>query len=145
MIRDISIYNTSHSCILAHKLMIISLELARKAALLWKPFRGLTCGIDILLGSSKWGLQIAIKVSPSIGWVWMYFSSLVMYAFESCYAMCMLPRWFSGKESAYQCRRCRFDPKVGKIPSERKWQPTSVSLPGKSLGQRNLVGPSPWG
>ena len=27
----------------------------------------------------------------------------------------------------------------------RKWQSTPVLLPGKSLGQRNLVGYSPWG
>ena len=27
----------------------------------------------------------------------------------------------------------------------RKWQPTPVLLPGKSHGQRNLVGCSPWG
>ena len=27
-----------------------------------------------------------------------------------------LPRWFSGEESAYQCRRHRFDAWVGKIP-----------------------------
>ena len=27
----------------------------------------------------------------------------------------------------------------------RKWQPTSVFLPGKSHGQRKLVGYSPWG
>ena len=26
----------------------------------------------------------------------------------------------------------------------RKWQPTAVFLPGKSPGQRNLVGYSPW-
>ena len=26
-----------------------------------------------------------------------------------------------------------------------KWQPTPVLLPGKSHGQRNLVGYSPWG
>ena len=26
-----------------------------------------------------------------------------------------------------------------------KWQPTSVLLPGKSHGQRSLVGYSPWG
>ena len=30
-----------------------------------------------------------------------------------------LPRWLSGKESACQCRRCRFDPWVGKNPSRR--------------------------
>ena len=27
----------------------------------------------------------------------------------------------------------------------RKWQPTPVHLPGKSHGQRSLVGYSPWG
>ena len=38
-----------------------------------------------------------------------------------------------------------FDPWVGKIPWRRKWQPTPVFLPGKSHGQRSLVGYSPWG
>ena len=38
-----------------------------------------------------------------------------------------------------------FDPRVEKIPWKRKWQPTSVSLPGKSHVQRSLVGCSPWG
>ena len=38
-----------------------------------------------------------------------------------------------------------FDPWVGKIPWRRKWQPTLVFLPGKSYGQRSLVGYSPWG
>ena len=33
----------------------------------------------------------------------------------------------------------------GKIPWRRKWQPTPVFLPGKSHGQRNLAGYSPWG
>ena len=33
---------------------------------------------------------------------------------------------------------------VGKIPWRRKWQPTIVFLPGKSHGQRKLVGHSPW-
>ena len=51
-----------------------------------------------------------------------------------------LPWWLSGKESSYQCRRCGFDPWVGKIPWRRKWQPTPVFLPGKSLGQRSLRG-----
>ena len=34
---------------------------------------------------------------------------------------------------------------VGKILWRRKWQPTPVFLPGKSHGQRSLVGCSPWG
>ena len=36
-------------------------------------------------------------------------------------------------------------PGFGKIPWRRKWQPTPVLLPGKSHGQRSLVGYSPWG
>ena len=34
-----------------------------------------------------------------------------------------LPRWLSGKESAFECRRhkrCRLDPWVGKIPPEEE-------------------------
>ena len=31
------------------------------------------------------------------------------------------------------------------VPWRRKWQSTPVLLPGKSHGQRSLVGYSPWG
>ena len=51
-----------------------------------------------------------------------------------------LPWWLSGEEPACQCRRCEFIPWVRKIPWRRKWQPTPVFLPGKSPGQRSLVG-----
>ena len=44
-----------------------------------------------------------------------------------------------------QWRRPRFESWVGKIPWRRKWQSTPVLLPGKSHGQRSLVGYSPWG
>ena len=47
--------------------------------------------------------------------------------------------------SACQCRRHGFDPCVRKIPWKRRWQPTPVFLPGKSRGQRSLMGYSPWG
>ena len=50
-----------------------------------------------------------------------------------------------GKESAHQCRRCRFNPWVRKIPWTREWQPTVVFLPREFHGQRNLEGYSPWG
>ena len=43
-----------------------------------------------------------------------------------------LPWWLSGKESACQCRRCRFNPSLRKSPWRRKWQPTPVFFPGKS-------------
>ena len=36
-------------------------------------------------------------------------------------------------------------PRVRKIPWRRKWELTSVFLPGKSHGQRSLAGYSPWG
>ena len=38
-----------------------------------------------------------------------------------------------------------FNPWIGKIPWRREWQPTPVFLPGKSHGQRSLVGYGPWG
>ena len=44
-----------------------------------------------------------------------------------------------------RCRRHEFDPWVRKIPWSSKWQPTPVFLPGKSSGQKSLVGYSPWG
>ena len=50
-----------------------------------------------------------------------------------------------GKESACNAEEPRFDPWVGKIPWRREWQPTPVFLPREFLGQRNLVGYSPWG
>ena len=42
-----------------------------------------------------------------------------------------------------KCRRPGFSSWVGKIPWWRKWQPTPVSLPGESHGQRSLAGYSP--
>ena len=74
------------------------------------------------------------------------------FQFCDCWRCCLsrypgislgLPRWLSGKESACQRRvyrrRC-FHPWVGKIPWRRKWQPTPVLLPEKSLRQWSLVG-----
>ena len=49
------------------------------------------------------------------------------------------------QEYTCQCRRCQFNPWVGKIPWRRKRQPTSVFLPGKFRKQRSLTGYSPWG
>ena len=73
----------------------------------------------------------------------------------TCLALCYypsfipgLPRWYSGKESAGQSRRCKrhgFDPWVRKIRWNRKWQPAPVFLPGKFHGQRCLVRYSLWG
>ena len=56
-----------------------------------------------------------------------------------------LPKWLRGKESTCQCGRRGFSPWVKKVPWRRKWQPTPVSLPGASHGQRSLAGYSPRG
>ena len=51
-----------------------------------------------------------------------------------------LPRWLSSKECACQCRRRRrrgFHPWEGKSPWRRKWQPTTLFLPGWSHGQES--------
>ena len=53
-----------------------------------------------------------------------------------------------GKEPPCKCwkhKRCRFDPKIGKIPWRRTWQLIPVFLPGKSHGQRSLADCSPIG
>ena len=60
---------------------------------------------------------------------------------------CMEQRWASllAQSSACQYRRPGFDPRVGKMPWRRKWQPAPVFLPGESHGQRSLAGYSLWG
>ena len=53
-----------------------------------------------------------------------------------------------GKEPTCQCRkckRCRFNPWVGKIPWKKSWQHTPVFMLGESHSQRSLVGYSTSG
>ena len=54
------------------------------------------------------------------------------------------PDGSDGKRICPQHRRPRFNPWTGKIPWKRKGLPTPVFWPGKSHGQRSLVGYSPW-
>ena len=56
-----------------------------------------------------------------------------------------LPWWLSGKEFTCNAGDTEFDPSIRKIPWRRKWHTTPVFVPGKSHGQRSLVGYSPWG
>ena len=56
-----------------------------------------------------------------------------------------LLRWSRGEESTCQFRRLGFNPWVGKILWRRKWQSTSVFLPGAFHGQRSLANYSPRG
>ena len=68
------------------------------------------------------------------------------------YQLLGLPRWHSREKKRKQkptcqcrrCKRCRFNPWVGKIPWRRKWQPTPVIFCVKSHRQRSLLGSSPW-
>ena len=53
-------------------------------------------------------------------------------------------QWLKKKKIPLASRRYGFDPWVRKIPWRRKWEPIPVFLPGKSRGQRSLVGHSPW-
>ena len=87
--------------------------------------------------SDSWNDHVLQGLPPCLGFV--LFCLIFMY-------VCM---WASqvvcGKESDCQCRRRRFNPWSRKIPWRRKWRPTPVFLPGKSYGQRRLVGYSSWG
>ena len=60
--------------------------------------------------------------------------------FEKLNASRGLPRWPSGKEPACQCRRCRFNPWVGKEMATH-----SSILALKIPWTRGLAGYSPWG
>ena len=63
------------------------------------------------------------------------------------FTFCHFSLWWLRRYSvSLQCGRPGFSPWVGKISWRRKWQPTPVFLPRKSLpGWRNLVGHSPRG
>ena len=56
---------------------------------------------------------------------------------------CWLPCWLSGKESACLMQETWVQSLDGEDPQRTKWQPTPVFLPGKSHGQRSLMGYSP--
>ena len=53
--------------------------------------------------------------------------------------------WLIDKESACQCRWHGFNHWIRKITWRRKWQPTSIFLPGKSYGQKSLAGEQSMG
>ena len=56
-----------------------------------------------------------------------------------------LPWWLSGKEPTCNAGDPGSIPGWGRFPGGGNGNPTGVLLPGKSHGQRNLVGYSPWG
>ena len=60
-----------------------------------------------------------------------------------------LPWWLSGKESnllpMQETQEMQVRSLGWEVPSKAKWQPTPLSLPGKSQGQKSLAGNSQWG
>ena len=72
-------------------------------------------------------------------------SYLVRKHDSACWSTSDFPGGSDGKVSAYNAEDPRFNPWIGRISCRRKWQPSPVFLPGKSHGQRSLVGYSPSG
>ena len=62
---------------------------------------------------------------------------------KDAYPLEYFPGGSDGKGSVYNAGDPGLIPGLGRSP--RKWQSTPVLLPGKSHGQRSLVGSSPWG
>ena len=81
-------------------------------------------------------LQCSCLENPRVGEAWWAAVSGVSQSWTQLKQLSSS----SGKEPAFQCKRCGFDPRVGKIPWKRKWQPTLIFLPGKFHGQRSLAG-----
>ena len=54
-----------------------------------------------------------------------------------------MAQWVKDLPTMQETQETGFDSWVGKIPWRRAWQPTPISLPGESHGQRSLVGYSP--
>ena len=93
--------------------------------------------------SFDWLLSKALRTEVEDSWKQKQVSVRSLHCKWYSTAHCRLSRWLSGKESVCQCRRHRrfgFYLWVRKIAWRRKWQPTPVFLPGKSHGQRSLVG-----
>ena len=57
----------------------------------------------------------------------------------------VLPGGSDGKASVYNARDRGSIPGSGRSPGEGNSNPLQYYLPGKSHGQRSLVGYSPWG
>ena len=105
------------------------------------------------LGSTILPLAIILSLSlVSIKWKYSHLSE-VLWRMSKLEKTCHYVRkslgflgGASGKELTCQGRRHRrqgFNPRVGKIPWKRAWQPIPVFLSGESHGQRSLVGYSP--
>ena len=101
---------------------------------------------SILIWGIPWteepsGLQF---MGPQKSWIDLATQQQWLIFYSLCNQVWWLLLGFSGgtsdKEPTYQskrCKRCGFDPCVGKIPWRRAWQPAPVFLPGEPHGQRS--------
>ena len=71
--------------------------------------------------------------------VWKYYKPITVQYYIA--GASLVAQW---KRIHLPSRKHGFNRWVRKIPWRRKWQPTSVLLPGKSHGQRSLAGYSLW-
>ena len=101
----------------------------------------------ILQNVGSRGLSVYPNIPEQCIWLfWMLLRyTMVVQRFTRHLVALGFPSGSDGKESVCQCRRCGFNPQVRKIPWRREWQFTPVFLPGKSHGQRSLVGYRPRG
>ena len=82
-----------------------------------------------------WLNYIEAPQSLPLGQYIYIYIQIYIYIFEK-YCLIGFPGGASDKEPTCQCKRCKrygFNPWVRKIPWRRKWHPTPVFLPGKSI------------
>ena len=105
---------------------------------------------DFIKGTSRFPYTILMKLTILTSFqnsnVYLDFNGRVL----DCLLMLVIADggllWlFRLKRICLQCRRPRFNPRVGKILWRREWLPNPVLLPGESHGQRNLARYSPRG
>ena len=61
---------------------------------------------------TNWAIREAYIIVYNVAYSFILVSFMVLIG---------LPWWLNGKEPTCQCRRCRFDPWIMKIPWRRKW------------------------
>ena len=84
-----------------------------------------------------------LGAEAEIGWrnfSCIYFSSDNEKLFECHHTTKRLPSWLSSKESVYQCRRCRFDPWLGRSPGEGKGNSLQYSCWGNPTDREDWQG-----
>ena len=104
---------------------------------MWAP--GCVTFHSLSLSSLKWEWKTGVKMEHIL----YYSCEKQIRVNESTYELREAPQVVpvvKNPPDNSRLKRCGFDPWIRKISWRRKWQPTSVFLPGKIHGQRNLAG-----